>query len=159
VLGGEGGNTGTPSPQIHFFIFQMPSKRSHNWVFTLNNYTEKDTQDLLTWLEKGAGGVAFAHEVGASGTPHLQGYVHMKAQTTLKKMKELSKRCHWEIMKGKLKDNEKYCSKQGQLIVLGKDPASPETGGCVRLRRTHLYAHEALRAKLCRSYSWMVLVF
>jgi len=104
------------------------SKQSFNWVFTLNNPTDKDTADILTWLEKGAGGVAYAHEVGASGTPHLQGYVHMKAKARMKKMKELSKRCHWEVMKGKLKDSEKYCSKQGQLIVLGKDPADAGDG-------------------------------
>jgi len=137
----------------------MPGKQSFNWVFTLNNYTEQEVSTIPEWLEKGAGGVAYAHEIGASGTPHLQGYVHMKAKSSMKKMKEICKRCHWEVMKGKLADSEKYCSKQGQLIVLGKDPAAPETGGCVRLRRTHLYAHEALRATLCRSYSWMVLGF
>lgn len=96
------------------------SKQSSNWVFTLNNYTEEDLKDLTTWTEKGAGGVAYAKEVGASGTPHLQGYVHMKSKARLKKMKELSKKCHWEVMKGKLIDSEKYCSKQGQLVILGK---------------------------------------
>jgi len=98
----------------------MPGKQSHNWVFTLNNYTDEDIKNILTWTEKGAGGVAYAHEVGASGTPHLQGYVHMKSKAALKRMKGLSGKCHWEVMKGKLKDSEKYCSKQGQLIVLGK---------------------------------------
>jgi len=98
----------------------MPGDRSTNWVFTLNNYTEEDIKNINTWLEKGAGGVAYAKEVGASGTPHLQGYVHMKDRSHLKRMKGLSGKCHWEKMKGKLRDSEKYCSKQGQLIVLGK---------------------------------------
>jgi len=117
----------------------MPGVQSHNWVFTWNNYTEEDIKKLSTWVESGAaGGVAYAKEVGASGTPHLQGYVHMKKKSSLKTMKALSGKCHWEKMKGKLADSERYCSKQGELVVLGKDPASPETGGSVRLRRTDL---------------------
>jgi len=106
----------------------MPGKRAFNWVFTLNNYTDEDIKNILTWTEKGAAGVAYAHEVGASGTPHLQGYIHMKDRAHLKRMKGLSGKCHWEPMKGKLRDSEKYCSKQGKLIVLGKDPAAAGDG-------------------------------
>jgi len=100
--------------------FPMPGKQSYNWVFTWNNYTEEDIESLKTWVTKGAGGVGYAKEVGASGTPHIQGYVHMSKRCNLKTMRGLSGKCHWEPMKGKLKDSEKYCSKQGELVVLGK---------------------------------------
>jgi len=106
---------------LHKLHFLMPGDRSTNWVFTLNNYTDRDIENIATkWLENGAAGVAYAKEVGDSGTPHLQGYVHMNNRTHLKTMKILSKRCHWEIMKGKLADSEKYCSKQGKLTIIGK---------------------------------------
>lgn len=99
----------------------MPGGRSYNWVFTLNNYTEEDIKNVDTWIQKGAGGVAYGKEVGANGTPHLQGYVHMEKQSNLKKMKELTGKAHWEIMKGKLRDSKKYCSKQSELTIIGKN--------------------------------------
>jgi len=91
--------------------------KSKNWCFTLNNYTEADEKDISLWECKG---VAYAHEIGDSGTPHLQGYVCFKNQVRLATCKELNNRAHWEIMKGTLTDNQKYCSKQGQLVVHGK---------------------------------------
>jgi len=91
--------------------------RSKNWCFTLNNYTEADEKNIAQWECRG---VAYAHEVGESGTPHLQGYVCFAVQKGLNMVRELNNRAHWEIMKGSMTDNQTYCSKQGQLIVHGK---------------------------------------
>lgn len=44
----------------------------------------------------------------------------MVKKARLKTMKTLSTKCHWEVMKGKLADSEKYCSKQGDLKIIGK---------------------------------------
>lgn len=98
----------------------MPGARSYNWVFTLNNYTEEEVDDIrLNWIKKGVMGVGYEKEVGESKTPHLQGYVHMQKQSNMKKMKELNKRCHWEVMKGKLSHSEAYCNKEGGLTIIG----------------------------------------
>ncbi len=90
--------------------------KSYNWCFTLNNYTEEDIKDISGWKVKG---VAYAKETGENGTPHLQGYVCCNSQLSLVGMKKLNDRCHWEIMKGNLTQNETYCSKQGQLTIIG----------------------------------------
>jgi len=95
----------------------MSRTRSKNWVFTLNNYTEEDCKAISAWACKG---VAYSKEVGASGTPHLQGFVCFAVQKSLKALKALSDRAHWEVMKGSLKQNEAYCSKAAKLTTFGK---------------------------------------
>lgn len=56
--------------------------RRRVWVFTLNNYTEEDQQKLRTLAGTDPSlplkWIAWAREVGASGTPHLQGVFSCK---------------------------------------------------------------------------------
>lgn len=72
------------------------------------------------WLELGCKGIAYGKEEGKNGTPHLQGFLRMKGQVGLEKMKELHPRAHWEVMKGRLDQNVDYCSKQSELTIIGK---------------------------------------
>jgi len=52
------------------------NQRLRVWVFTLNNYVECDCNHILSLVPRGiAKWVAFAKEVGAGGTPHLQGII------------------------------------------------------------------------------------
>lgn len=96
--------------------------QSSNWVFTLNNYTEQEVADISTWVNKGARGIGYSKEVGESGTPHLQGFICMTKKCGLKKIKALNNRMHIEVMRGKIKDSEKYCSKQASLSIIGDMP-------------------------------------
>lgn len=95
--------------------------RGRNWVFTLNNYDDKDLMEFNTWVPEKCKYVAYAKEVGEQGTPHLQGFVSTaQPKQRLAYMKKLQDRAHWEVMRGSFEDNEKYCSKQGELVEIGE---------------------------------------
>jgi len=85
--------------------------RLRRFVFTLNNPTEEEYDDLtskdVTWMVIGK-------ETGENGTPHLQGACILGTQmrfSTLKTWIGL-RRAHIEPMYGKPSDSLAYCSKQ-----------------------------------------------
>lgn len=85
----------------------MTSRRSRDWCFTINNPTDGDDPQL--WLEYRY--VFWSRERGLGGTVHLQGFVIWTTDRTLNWVRSRSARAHWEIMKGTVDQNEKYCSK------------------------------------------------
>lgn len=85
---------------------------SKSWVFTLNNYTEKD-ETFLSDLEKTY--LIYGREVGANGTPHLQGFITFKCTHRLSAVRKLLPRAHWEIAKSK--DAMNYCMKEGDYKI------------------------------------------
>jgi hypothetical protein len=100
----------------------VPSKR---WCFTLNNYTKENIKFLSSKIQSIASRGFFSKEVGANGTPHLQGYVEL-----LKKGRPLSSslfgkldKIHWEKAKGSLMENMEYCEKESEFeFVYGSLP-------------------------------------
>lgn len=83
--------------------------RAKNWCFTLNNY-----EYLLDLTEIGdLTYCIYQEEVGASGTPHLQGYMQFSVRKRLVQLKELPglEGAHWEAARGSLADNVAYCTK------------------------------------------------
>lgn len=108
-LVGDLGNTDTKSQK-------QPSVAKH-YCFTLNNYTDEDIKivsDSLNLL----GHYIYGFEVGAEGTPHLQGYIELFKSnriTGLKKVKGLAK-AHFEKCKGSQKENLAYCRKEGNYV-------------------------------------------
>lgn len=100
----EGGNTRPP-----------PSSRARcrRWCFTLNNPGPEDLSHLSRDFNKLGAKWIIGEEVGAEGTPHLQGYVEFKNQTSWSTIKRLSTRAHWEKAKGNQQQNVRYCSKEG----------------------------------------------
>lgn len=48
-----------------------------NWCFTLNNYTNTDWERLTSLSKEDCNYIIVAKEVGAQGTPHLQGYLEL----------------------------------------------------------------------------------
>lgn len=55
---------------------------------------------------------------------HFQGFLGTTTMKSLRQMKKLSKTVHFERMYGTLKQNEDYCSKEGQLEVVGHLPVT-----------------------------------
>jgi hypothetical protein len=98
----------------------LDTDRSRNYCFTLNNYTPEQE----THLEKlKCKYIIYGKEQGASGTPHLQGFViwnHGKSFRATKKM--LPQGAHIELCKGTPYDNFEYCSKDGDFVERGTRP-------------------------------------
>ena len=89
--------------------------RARRWSFTLNNYTE----DEIVSMSHHFRGLTFVigKEVGAEGTPHLQGYVEFKNQRDLSKLKTINERCHWEKSMGNRESNFEYCTKEDKNAI------------------------------------------
>lgn len=94
---------------------QVKSKRTYRWAFTLNNWTVADVTHLHTTFRNVPTRYwVFGKEVGANGTPHLQGYVEWKVAKTLSATKTaLGARCHVEPARTPKIANERYCKKEG----------------------------------------------
>ncbi len=90
---------------------------SRNWCFTLNNPTV-DQKHLwlhlathLKWNERIVY-VVMQEELSESGTLHLQGYIEMKNQTRMSRMKSLfGAGYHWEKRRGTQAQAIEYCKK------------------------------------------------
>lgn len=112
-----------------------PELRSRNWVFTLNNYTEDDVLYLSAMPFSGEPehpvGVAFSREVApTTGTPHLQGFMHFKnavRPSTLHSL--LQVQFYVAPMRGRMEENEAYCSKANSLEIFGEMPKRNEANG------------------------------
>lgn len=88
--------------------------RSRAFCITLNNYNEEEYLEIKTWAQRHSISWIFGKEVGASGTPHIQGYMKFKNPTDFNSLKALvSGRLHIEKAKGNMKQNFTYCSKDG----------------------------------------------
>lgn len=96
----------------------LSSNKSKGWCFTLNNYTDQEFNHLQT---VDCQYIVYGREVGDSGTPHLQGYVHYATTVTRTKVKkDIGTRAHVEKRRGSLKQAIDYCKKDGQWTEKGK---------------------------------------
>lgn len=88
---------------------------SRSWCFTLNNYQPQELQalrvsPLVSFLIMGK-------EVGASGTPHIQGYITLTKPSRLKAMKALNARAHWEVARCR-EASITYCKKDRDFEIV-----------------------------------------
>ncbi|AXQ66357.1 MAG: putative viral replication protein [Cressdnaviricota sp.] len=117
--------------------------KSKYWIFVINNYTETDISLVANFAKKKCSYLAYAYEVGESGTPHMQGYLELKARTLFKSLKKQLPRSHLERRKASAQQAldycKKTCEKEGDLIEFGTI-SKPKPG-----RRTDL---EEVRLKL-----------
>lgn len=55
------------------------------WCFTLNNYTEDENDEFLTWAEDNAAYAVVGYELGeVDHTPHIQGYFRLNRNVTMR---------------------------------------------------------------------------
>lgn len=91
---------------------------SRSWIYTLNNYTDEDIQQLKAFTVRRH---RSCKEVGESATAHLQGAITFTRNYRLSQLKKLNPKIHWEI--SRCKDAENYCTK-GEIII----DVQPEQG-------------------------------
>lgn len=93
---GKSGNTRQISP-------------AKNWCFTLNNYTTDDINFIKSSDSSIVPKFIFQEETGASGTPHLQGFVSFCSKKRPKSIFNTFN-AHWEVCRN-VKASIAYCSK------------------------------------------------
>lgn len=85
--------------------------KSKYWVFTLNNYDEKDEDILKNLYPNEVSYLVYGREIGANETPHLQGYIEFINRKALSTIKKINTRIHWEKRKGTALEASTYCKK------------------------------------------------
>lgn len=93
--------------------------RSRGWCFTLNNYTDEHLSNVDS-VE--CQYIIYGREVGESGTPHLQGYIHFPNARFLSSLRKLIPGAHLTPANGSPEQNIAYCSKEGNVTERGTRP-------------------------------------
>jgi len=102
--------------------------KSTRWVFTHNNYSEDDEALIASFFTVDCRYGVFGREVGANGTPHLQGFFVLDC-TGSRSLDWVRNRfpvagVHFEPAKGTSKQAADYCKKDGDFREFGA-PAEP----------------------------------
>ena len=100
-----------------------PTPQSKHFCFTLNNYTDEEQERLRGSLSSDVVRYAiFGREVGAEGTPHLQGYVSCSKRFRFDGLREALgvPRLALLVAKGNEQHNYDYCSKEGDFEEFGE---------------------------------------
>lgn len=93
------------------------SPQAINWCFTLNNWTVEELVQLrgLALTHKNVSYICWGQEVGADGTPHLQGYLELSTRQRLTGVKKIiGARVHLELRQGSADQAIAYCRKGEQ---------------------------------------------
>lgn len=107
--------------------------RSRAWCFTLNNYDDTDERAIKD-IE--CQFLIYGREIApTTNTPHLQGYIYFKNAISFDSIKKkLPNKCHIEKAMGSPQQNVKYCSKDGNTEVKGKQPIQGERTDLLALK-------------------------
>lgn len=93
--------------------------RSRAYCFTWNN---NDGVPILADFGEHARYLVYGHEVGESGTPHLQGYVSFDDKVAFSVVQRALPDAHIEKAKGNAVQNRVYCTKAGIFVEEGNLP-------------------------------------
>jgi len=99
----------------------MPSSehRCRGWIFTINNYTP-DHETLLQVIT--CQYLVYGREVGASGTPHLQGYVYFAHAKPRAGVARVIPNAYLAPRNGTHEEARAYCVKDGHYFERGEPP-------------------------------------
>lgn len=104
-----------PTPSTGGPIRRVPNgNRVSRFVFTLNNWTQEEYTHITSVFAPTVKWFVVGKEVGANGTPHLQGACVIGKQMSFSTLKKLPgfARAHLERMNGSPQDSLAYCTKE-----------------------------------------------
>nr|WAE42144.1 MAG: replication associated protein [Cressdnaviricota sp.] len=95
--------------------------RNRSYVFTLNNYSDKDYSQICLLTPKY---LIVGKEIApTTGTPHLQGYIYLENAKSLSAIKSIfPPATHFIAAKANATKNQAYCSKEGEFFEYGTPP-------------------------------------
>lgn len=89
---------------------------SRSWVYTLNNYSDSELDEVMQIeCRYHVGGI----ECGEQGTWHIQGYIEFKKPKRMAGMKKLIPRAHFEKRRGTRDEARAYSKKDGDYFEIG----------------------------------------
>jgi len=113
-------NTPMSEPDLEYDEHQEeadPGSKNRAWVVVINNYTPDDIAGVEILAAAARYAIA-GKEIGKKkGTPHLQCYFYFDNARAFKTMKKALPRSKLLNAKGNAKQNKKYCSKDGDLLL------------------------------------------
>jgi len=131
--------------------------KAKHWCFTKNNYTPADVDRLSSQIE-GVQYIVFGKEVGASGTPHLQGTISFEARKRRTQVTAIIGQAHLTVTRH-LHQSIEYCKKDGDFVEIGMPPSGQgersdleDFKASVREGVTSLIELRELHSNVCASY-------
>ena len=99
------------------------------WVFTHNNYSDNDLDRARAWItpDNCLYAVVGKETAETTETPHLQGFLHLKKRSKISTLKKKLFNAHFEVARGSDEENQKYCTKGGNILLEIGQPA-PKNG-------------------------------
>lgn len=142
---GRGAVRGTPRSS------NSKGSQARRWCYTINNYSAELPDRIRRHFDiLGCTYAICGLEVAATGTRHIQGYVHFKKRQRFGVVKKATGgTAHLAVARGTDKENHTYCSKEGNVAWELGEPAeaTTENGGCnkladsiddyIKVRKTH----------------------
>lgn len=101
----------------------MASSACRAWCFTHNNYPNTLLEDAVECKY-----IVYGKEVGASGTPHLQGFIYFTNAKKATAVHKLLPGCHIEICRSVIASIA-YCKKEGDWKERGDPPMTQKEKG------------------------------
>ncbi|XP_052806522.1 uncharacterized protein LOC128235765 [Mya arenaria] len=114
-----------------------------DWCWTINNYTREDCE-LLETVDVQY--ICYGREVGASGTPHLQGFMQIKKRMRMTAIKKIApfQKAHLEKRRGTAQEAKDYTSKDDETTWVERGFMSEQGVGQLKtLTDMALKGHDA----------------
>lgn len=123
----------------------MPAAQGRAFMFTINNYTDEEIQELNDLAQNGlCTYLTYGFEVGPEcGTPHLHCYFILKKKKSLGGARKLvpKRAANFEFRKKPHAAAKTYCQKDGNFMEFGSEPNEP---GSKRERREEDIDYDAV---------------